>query len=110
MGGFHTLVVLFCIGHVYLWLSCLVSGHVYQYVMLVCSLLIVNCAGLLVFAPLPVFCVIEIGHRLSVAPQLRQGKEMPFRHKWPNSPLKSPYTAYQSQIGLPPVTLTRKIC
>ena len=29
-------------------------------------------------------------------------------HKWPNSALKSPYTAYQSQIGLPPSTLTRK--
>ena len=33
---------------------------------------------------------------------------MYIHHKWPNSALKSPYTAYQSQIGLPPSTLTRK--
>ena len=33
---------------------------------------------------------------------------MYIHHKWPNSALKSPYTAYQSQIGLPPSTLTSK--
>ena len=53
-----------------------------------------------------------------IAPQLRhsccqvqhtqQGQEMYIHHKWPNSALKSPYTAYQSQIGLPPSTLTSK--